>query len=148
MMGASTNVEPRAGRSVRLAAWILAAVAVACDIGYVTVIVQQGNLSFGWPVVVFVAAYAAALAFAALAGSLAADVGRRSALLSWAAAGSMATGLAGAFSLVFVPLLPVGAVLLVVTSRSEGVRVSPVWAVLAVVVLIAGLVAANLLEAQ
>jgi hypothetical protein len=115
---------------------------------YVMVITQQGNFSSGWPVVVFVAAYAFGLAAAAAAGRRASDAGLRSAFLSWAAAGSIATGLAGAFSLVFVPLLPAGIVLLVVTSRSERERVSPAWAAIAVVILVAGLVAANILETQ
>ena len=144
--GTTERTEPPIGRTISIAAWILAAVALACDIAYVMVIAQQGNFSFGWPVVVFVAAYAAGLAAAAVAGRRASDPGRRSAFLSWASAGAIATGLAGAASLVFVPLLPAGAVLLVITSRSDQDRVSPVWALVAVAALIAGLVIANALE--
>jgi MFS family permease len=137
---ARTSTEQPVSRAISIAAWILAAVALACDIAYVWVIAEEGNFSSGWPVVVFVAAYAVGLAAAAVAGRRASLPRRRSAFLSWAAAGSMATGLAGAFSLVFVPLL------LAVTTRSERERLSPVWAALAVVVLIAGLVVGNALE--
>jgi len=147
-MESTADVRSHASRTVSVAAWILAAFALACDAAYVAVIVQEGNISFIWPVVVFVAAYVAGLAASAVAGRVVSDPTRRSALLSWAAAGSIATGLAGAASLVFVPLLPAGAVLLVLTSRSDRERVSPGWAALAVAVLIAGLVAANALESQ
>jgi hypothetical protein len=147
-MEPGAGIDSHAARSLSIAAWILAALALGCDIAYVSVIAQEGNFSFGWPVVVFVAAYALGLAASAVAGRRASDPGVRSAFLSWAAAGSMATGVAGAFSLVFVPLLPAGAVLLAVTSRSERERVSPVWSALAVFVLVAGLVAANVLESQ
>ena len=148
MEPAADVVESRASSTVSVAAWVLAALALGCDIAYVMVIAQQGNFSSGWPVVVFVAAYALSLSVAAIAGRRASNHGVRSGFLSWASAGSIATGLAGAFSLVFVPLLPAGVVLLLVTSRSERERVSPLWAGVAAVVLVAGLIVANLLETQ
>jgi hypothetical protein len=141
-----TRAESGTGRATSIAAWILAAVAIACDIAYVWVIAEEGNFSFGWPVVVFVAAYAAGLGGAALAGRRAVDPRRRSGLLSWAAAGAIATGLVGAFSLVFVPLIPAGVFLFFVTSRSRTGGLSALWAALAVVVLIVGLLAAHAFE--
>src|ERR1041385_2714018 len=67
-MESTADMRSHASRTVSVAAWILAAFALACDAAYVVVIAQEGNLSFGWPVVVFVAAYAAGLAASAVAG--------------------------------------------------------------------------------
>ncbi len=137
--------------------WVHAAVAVGCDAAYLAVIAGEGNVSVVAPVVAFVATYVAGLAVASALAAHAHTPPARGALLWWAAAGSLGTGLLGAFSLVMLPLIPAALPLIVLAERTRAMersagRPSPILttvigpALLAVVVLVLGLVVANAIE--
>jgi hypothetical protein len=93
-------------------------IALACDIAYLAVIHEQGNESLGHPVVVYVATYVAGLGTASIAAVRSNRAIARLALAWWAIAGSFATGVLGAFSLVMLPLIPAALSLIPFATRT------------------------------
>jgi hypothetical protein len=81
------------------------------------VIASQGDPGIGQPVVVFVAVYVIAMAAAAAVGAFARRRTLRLTVLSFAAAGSYALGILGAFSLVMLPLVLAGILLTVAAAH-------------------------------
>ena len=149
--GSSMLPTERAPRPLLLHAFV----ALGCDVAYLVVIHGEGNLSLGDPVVLFVATYVAGLFAASISAVVTARSAARTALLWWAIAGSVATGLLGAFSLVMLPLIPAAVPLVPVAIRTRArarrgsTPPSSPWpsvvapSVLAIAVLVGGLLAAH-----
>lgn len=107
----------RRWRLVTVLSILAAAIALLCDGAYLAVIASQGDPGIGQPVVVFVAVYVIAMAAAAVVGAFATRRTFRLTVLSFAAAGSYALGVLGAFSLVMLPLVPAGVLVTVAAAH-------------------------------
>ena len=157
LSGSPVQAEPSARAVVRrrkaTAAFVAAVAASTTDIAYIALIVGQNANGPNPGVVPFLLVYIAAIAAAAVIGTLLIVRGRSSAadvVLSTAAAGSGALGFLGIFSIGLGLLITAGLLLLAVFgfephARRPGDWIVPlVGAVSAVVILIAGFTLAGM----